>query len=592
MIHASSDPDQRSRGTPPTEKVGTSYAMPVVSSPASIESEIDGESKILEQIAKGCPLPEVLDALARLIESQADGVHCSVAFIDAELRIRPASAPSLPPEYNGKLDGVPIFPYIGPCGMAAYLKQQVISENVQLDERWSDGFRSITEHHGLKACWSTPILDSHQSVIGTLALYLQRPCVPDSHHLKLIEVGTRLAGIAIERRLREQRLHLHSEIMKRATEAISILDPDGRMVEQNKAHEEMFGIPDEVLKGQTLAALFGDDQSNYILESLASSETYRGEVAVTAKGQRCLIEVSFFTVKDDGGKVVCYVDLSRDVTEQRKAEEALRAAHSGLEVTVTQRTLALRSLSQRLMKMQDEERRRVARELHDSTGQTLTALKMSVQALYHDHEDEERISLALSEIAGLADQALQEIRTTSYLLHPPLLDEAGFAWAARWYVEGFAKRSGIRVNVNLPAESDRLPETVEMILFRILQESLTNVHRHSGASVVDLQLSQDSKQVVLEVRDNGRGIPLELLNRLRGATGGSGVGFAGMRERMHDVNGQMDIESGPAGTTIQVVVPLTLSQKEEDGQEVALKQGAEADVTIEADAEGTIKKKD
>lgn len=532
VTHTSSDPVQRSRVNPPAGKVGTSRALPVVPSPASVESATDGESKILEQIARGCPLPEVLDALARLIESQADGVRCSVAFIDAELRIRPASAPSLPPEYNGKLDGVPIFPYIGPCGMAAYLKQQVISENIQLDERWSDGFRSITEHHGLKACWSTPILDSHQAVIGTFALYLQRPCVPDSHHLKLIEVGTRLSGIAIERRLREQRLHLHSEIMKRSTEAISILDPNGRVVEQNKAHEEMFGIPDEVLKGQTLAALFGDDQSNYILESLASSETYRGEVAVTAKGQRCLIEVSFFTVKDDDGKVVCYVDLSRDVTEQRKAEEALRAAHSGLEVTVTQRTLALRSLSQRLMKMQDEERRRVARELHDSTGQTLTALKMNVQTLYQQYENDERISGSLSEIVGFADQALQEIRTTSYLLHPPLLDEAGFASAARWYVEGFAKR-------------------------------------HSGASVVDIQLSQDSKQVVLEVRDNGQGIPLELLNRLRGTTGGTGVGFAGMRERMHDVNGQIDIQSGPIGTTIRVMVPLTSTQKEQDGQEVA-----------------------
>jgi PAS domain S-box-containing protein len=547
--------DLRSNSQPPLGKIANAL-LGRFPEQAVIENLHTGETKILEMIAKGSPLTEVLDALTRLIEYQADGIHCALAFIDAELRIRPASAASMSPEYNGKLDGVPIFPYIGPCGMAAYLKQQVISENIQTDDRWSDGFRSLTKHHGLKACWSTPIFDSHQSEVGTFAVYLQHPCAPDSHHLKLIEVATRLAGIAIERRLREQRLHLHSEIMKRSTEAISILDPDGKVVEQNKAHREMFGIPDAVLKGQPLAALFGEGQSNHILESLALSENYKGELAITVKGQERLIEVSFFIVNDDGGKAVCYVDLSRDVTEKRKAEEALRSSHADLEATVIQRTVALRNLSQRLLKMQDEERRRVARELHDSTGQTLTALKMNVEVLHHQYENDERISGALSEIAAFADQALQEIRTTSYLLHPPLLDESGFASAARWYVEGFAKRSGIRVNLDLPTESERLPDSVEMVLFRVLQESLTNVHRHSGASVVDIQLNPDSKQVVLEVRDNGRGIPLELLNRLRSTTGDTGVGFAGMRERMHDVNGQIGIESGPSGTTIRVIVPL------------------------------------
>jgi len=212
-----------------------------------IEGLHAGETKILEMIARGNSLPKVLDALTQFIETQADGIHCSMSFVDAEFRIRPASAPTLPSEYNGKLDGVPIFPYIGPCGMAAYLKQQVISENIEADDRWSEGFRSLTRQHGLKACYSRPILDSRGSAIGTFAIYLERPCAPTPHHLGLIEMAARLAGIAIQRQLKEERLHLCAEIISRSTEAIRISDHNDRIAEQNAAHRELFGLSNEEL---------------------------------------------------------------------------------------------------------------------------------------------------------------------------------------------------------------------------------------------------------------------------------------------------------------------------------------------------------
>ena len=231
-------------------------------------------------------------------------------------------------------------------------------------------------------------------------------------------------------------------------------------------------------------------------------------------------------------------------------------SHAQLESLVSQRTIALQNLSQRLLKVQDEERRRVARDLHDSTGQTLAALKMGIAVLEERLKQNQRTSDVLAEIAALADQAIQEIRTTSYLLHPPLLDEAGFNSAAQWYVDGFGKRSGIKVRLDLATKRERLPITIETALFRVLQESLTNVHRHSGALEVSIRFQYQAETVLLEIRDGGCGIPMERLTRLREASSETGVGLAGMRERLSEVNGKLEIESDCHGTSLRAIVPL------------------------------------
>jgi signal transduction histidine kinase len=182
-------------------------------------------------------------------------------------------------------------------------------------------------------------------------------------------------------------------------------------------------------------------------------------------------------------------------------------SHSRMELIATTGTIAPWNLSQRLLKAQDEERRRLARDLHDSTGQTLTALKISVTLLQRKQKRDASLCQELCAIERLADQALQEIRTMSFLLHPPLLDEVGFTIAARCYIEGLAQRSGIRMWMQLAPEIERLPSAIEIALFRVLQESLTNVHRHSGASQVDIRFFREAGSVVLEVRDYGRGMP-------------------------------------------------------------------------------------
>ena len=245
--------------------------------------------------------------------------------------------------------------------------------------------------------------------------------------------------------------------------------------------------------------------------------------------------------------------------------------HSQLQSVIQQRTAELQNLSQRLLKVQDEERRKLSRDLHDSTGQTLAALKISISFLEEHCKQDPSTMLLASEVAALADQAIEEIRTMSYLLHPPLLDEVGFACAAEWYVEGFAKRTGVNVKLDIATAQERLPIGIEIALFRVLQESLTNVHRHSGASEVSVCFYHQLKKIVLEIRDDGSGIPAERLARLRETAAETGVGLAGMRERMNELNGKLEIESDGHGTTMRAIVPrsaTTLSGRLGDRQQV------------------------
>jgi signal transduction histidine kinase len=260
-----------------------------------------------------------------------------------------------------------------------------------------------------------------------------------------------------------------------------------------------------------------------------------------------------------------------------KQSKQLALAQQEIESLVLARTADLQKLSQRLMKVQDEERRRIARDLHDSTGQTLAALKMSVLFLQQCCQQDPAKLALVSEVEALADQALEEIRTMSYLLHPPLLDEVGFACAAEWYIEGFSKRSGINVKAEIANSRERLPRSMEIALFRVLQESLTNVHRHSGASDVSIHFKHLGNAVILEIRDFGRGIPAERLRLLSGVSAETGVGLAGMRERLRELNGELEIESDGGGTSLRATVPLyTMSRPVHLEDRSSVNQAAQA----------------
>jgi len=257
-----------------------------------------------------------------------------------------------------------------------------------------------------------------------------------------------------------------------------------------------------------------------------------------------------------------------DVTEQqqiaarKQAEEELRTVRADLEKRVEERTAELnqanqnlRDLSARLLHIRDQEARRLARELHDSVGQLVAAISMNIGIIRAQaHKLDETGARAAEENFALVQQISAEIRTLSHLLHPPLLDELGLASALRWYVEEFSQRSQIQVATEFPADLGRLPTEVETAIFRITQECLTNIHRHSGSKTAAIRLSIEDGNLILVAQDSGKGIPTDKLRQT--GDGPVGVGFRGMVERLRYLGGHLTIHSDTQGTVVTATLPF------------------------------------
>jgi PAS domain S-box-containing protein len=280
---------------------------------------------------------------------------------------------------------------------------------------------------------------------------------------------------------------------------------------------------------------------------------------------------------DANGEILEWFGAASDVTRRKKAETRYRKLAETLEATVRARTHELeqrnadvlrqteqvRDLSRRLLHTQDEERRHIARELHDSAGQTLTVLGMSLaQLIQKAGRTSPELAAEAESTQELVQQVHREIRTTSYLLHPPLLDENGLSSALSWYIEGLRERSNVMISLCMSEDIGRFPRGVELVIFRVVQECLTNIHRHSGSKTALIRLARDSEKIVVEVQDTGKGIPPEKLAELQ--LGGSGVGIRGMHERVHQLGGGLRIDSDNSGTRVSVTIPTTKTAVEEE----------------------------
>jgi signal transduction histidine kinase/CheY-like chemotaxis protein len=277
----------------------------------------------------------------------------------------------------------------------------------------------------------------------------------------------------------------------------------------------------------------------------AGNQPVTGEIkveAVSGRSQTIRLSLSPAGIKEKGGIRI----VAQEVTELVETNIALRENET-----------SLRTLSARILQLQDQERRKIARDLHDTTGQELAVLVMSLKHL-GDSLDRPDIDVrkALVDAAELARKVNEEIRTLSYLLHPPLLDEFGLVSALKWYVEGFAQRTGIEVKLEIHDNLRRFPAEKETALFRVVQESLTNVMRHSGSRRAKIVVCVSVDEVELTVQDEGKGIPSAALDRL--STGGKmlGVGIPGLRERLRQFGGKLEIFSAPSGTRLVATVPI------------------------------------
>ena len=320
----------------------------------------------------------------------------------------------------------------------------------------------------------------------------------------------------------------YSSLVEGMQQGAAMLDSQGCIIYCNFSLSQMLGIPRERAVGVTLKdCLHSEDWPScqrLLRDTKAGSS--QGELRIQrADGTLILAEFSFRILSQD--KLATGV-LVTDLTAQKQLEE----------------------LASRIQGMQDEERRRIARDLHDSVGQLLAAISMNTGIIQgQSHKLDASGSRAVSDNAMLVDQVSREIRTISHLLHPPLLDVAGLASAVRWYVDGFSERSNIKVDLEIPDDFGRLPVEIEIAVFRIVQECLTNIHRHSGSPTASIRMHQEGSQLVVQVRDSGKGIPkekqLELCTSPR-----AGVGFGGMRERLRLLGGTLEIHSEQGSGTI------------------------------------------
>jgi two-component system, chemotaxis family, CheB/CheR fusion protein len=337
---------------------------------------------------------------------------------------------------------------------------------------------------------------------------------------------------------------------------------DGTITTWNKGAERLLGYTAEEAIGKDITLIVPPDrlqEEAEILERLRHGNRIEHFETIRKRKDGSLFDVSLTIspVKDGSGRIVGASKVARDVTDKKVAERTLQQAHDRLESMVEERTASVRQLSLRLLTVQDEEHRSIARELHDSVGQHLAGIKMDVDRLRQPESADKQLEM-LSKLSESLERCMSETRTISHLLHPPLLDELGFSAAAKWYIDGFSERSGIKVNTE-SSNSRRLPPSVELPLFRILQASLSNVHRHSDSSSVDVRFSIDEREARLEVKDYGKGIDPGLLRKFNQSGGGAGIGLAGMRERLRELGGRLEVESDTNGTMVCAVVPISES---------------------------------
>jgi two-component system NarL family sensor kinase len=310
--------------------------------------------------------------------------------------------------------------------------------------------------------------------------------------------------------------------------------PELRVMEANPAFAQFVETPLEDLLGRPLGSAIPVFPVEDLLRSCQAGQPYRrGELLLRRReGLAQYAEVIGVRFDSPGGDRIQVA--FRDVTQRRRAEGRLR------------------ELSGQLLRLQDDERRRIARELHDSTAQNLTALEMNLTLLEKQiPRDRTRSVKLIQDTRHLAEATSREIRTISYLLHPPLLDEVGLLFAIRWFVEGYTSRTGIVIELDLPDTLPRFPAELETTIFRIVQESLTNIYRHAKSPTADIILEHSEHSLELHIQDHGEGFAPD------NPTGQTGLGLAGMKERVRQSGGEFLLESSSSGTLITVQLPLT-----------------------------------
>jgi PAS domain S-box-containing protein len=536
------------------------------------------------------------DGLSRRL--QARGIDTAGAIRQGRYALLDASETLSSITANGRLEEARFADVIGTTltqvrhSVQAYSPIAVFGEMVALlwaDRRPQDAIRveefwnELAQRYSFSLLCAYPItgFDDERHIEPFLKICGQHSSVtPSESYSGLSTVEERLRTIA---ELEQKALVLERERKSRETEArfrllveavqdcaIFMLDPEGHVCNWNSGAERIKGYKSSEIVGKHFSCFYPeqdlrDRKPQRELEIAAREGRFEDEGWRLRKdGSRFWANVIITAIRDDAGKLIGFGEVTRDFTERMHVQEALQkevAERREAEVRLSASEKSLRSLSFHLLRTQDEERRRIGRDLHDSLGQYLAVLKMkldSAASLVGRKDDEAGEEIA--KCVRLAEDSIKEVRTIAYLLYPPMLEEIGLKSAIPWYLDGFSARSGIKATFEVHGEFGRLPRDAELGLFRVLQESLTNVHRHSESPTAHIRLSMRDGVSVLEVKDEGKGIKLGLLEQSgKDWMGSLGVGLRGMTERMRQLGGSLELASTEEGTTVTAEVPAANS---------------------------------
>ena len=449
------------------------------------------------------------------------------------------------------------------------------SEAIRVERLWND----LAKSHSFSLLCAYPIAGcNHERHIEPFLKMCgeHSSVIPSESYLVLRNEEERLRSIA---NLQQRAQVLEKELALRENAApfrllveavqdyaIFMLDPEGYVSSWNVGAERIKGYKAEEIIGRHFSRFYPEEdvrngKPQQELVDAAREGRFEDEGWRLRKdGSRFWANVIITAIKDGSGKLIGFAKITRDFTERMQTQKALEqevAERRDAERRFQDSEKSLRQLSLHLLRTQDEERRRIGRDLHDSLGQYLAVLKMkldSVAALIGHKQDE--MAREFGQCIRLMEDSIREVRTVSYLLYPPMLEEMGLKSAIPWYLDGFSIRSGIKTTFEVETEFGRLPRESELALFRVLQEGLTNVHRHSGSPTAHVRLLVEDGMAVLKIEDNGKGIRPELLEEFcQEWMGGLGIGVRGMNERMRQLGGRLELASGDKGTTVTAKVP-------------------------------------
>ncbi|NLK93174.1 MAG: PAS domain S-box protein [Bacteroidales bacterium] len=504
------------------------------------------ENHIFNLVLRGEDFNKILDNIAFIIEQFDPSIKACIMLLDEETeKLYLASAPNLPDEYNYLLkeEGMSIGPNIGSCGSAAYYKSKIIATDIENDLRWlclGDIYR-IALKHNLRACWSEPIIDSNGEIVGTIANYSDQIGPPSEDAMEIMSWSAGIMAIIIERRKAEDLLYQQkrqlNDILESQQDLVIRFNNETQLTYVNKAYCETFGESKDEITGQ----LFNPKKIPGAIGSfervLSGQKIINLETEVYTVNGFKILSWEMYPIFDNKGNIIEGQAVGRDVTKQRLAEKELKKSYNKIY-----------KLSREILKVQEEERRRLAADLHDETSQALTMAKMELQRI------NARTPINLNHSIQLLQKAINNIRYQITSLRPPFLEGTTLKDAIDDLIYNICYYSDLTVEVNSNGFEVTLPEEIETILYRCIQESLTNIIRHSHATKAQINLKNTSNAVFVSIVDDGVGFDLAAVKNT------NKIGLTSMKERVEVLGGELEVFSAyNKGTTISIKIPNKLS---------------------------------